>query len=443
MKVLKGIYLENRFFYGLGILVLCFLISYAFDFIFILSQILTAIFALLVFLDGFLLFGRNTDVTAKRQFNPQMSLSDMNHVEVHVNNYSGFDFHIELIDELPVQFQERNFSRKFRLNAGSKRVETYDLKPVKRGEYVFGLINLYLKTAFGILSRRMTLETDDVAKVYPSIVQMKQYELQIQSKTASFHGIKKIRRIGNNNEFEQIKQYVTGDDFRVINWKATSRSNSLMVNQYQDEKSQQVYCIIDKSRALRMPFNDMSLLDYAINSTLTISNISMIKGDKAGIITFSDKLGSRLKAERSSAHLKRIMDVLYRQKTRFNEANYELLYYGVRQNIKGRSLVLLYTNFESKYALERALPVLRRLNKMHLLVVVFFVNTEIQELTEMPSGTVKEIYFKTMAEKFMMEKTLIVRELSKYGIQAILSKPEELSINTINKYLELKSRGMI
>lgn len=443
MKIIKGTYLENRFFYGLALLVAMFLVSYAFDFVFILAQVCTLLFTILVVLDGFLLFGRSTHIRAERIFNPQMSLSDLNHVEVHVNNFGAFDFDVELIDELPVQFQERNFSRKFSLASGSKQIETYDLKPVKRGEYVFGLINLYLKSKFGILSRRLIINTNDVAKVYPSIVQMKKYELQIQSKTASFHGIKKIRRIGNNNEFEQIKQYVTGDDFRVINWKATSRSNSLMVNQYQDEKSQQVYCIIDKSRAMRMPFNDMSLLDYAINSTLTISNISMIKGDKAGVITFSDKLGSRLKAERSSAHLKRIMDVLYRQKTRFNEANYELLYYGVRQNIKGRSLVLLYTNFESKYALERALPVLRKLNQMHLLVVVFFVNTEIQELTEMPSETVKEIYFKTMAEKFMMEKSLIIRELSKFGIQAILSKPEELSINTINKYLELKSRGMI
>lgn len=443
MKILKGTYIENRFFYGLLLLVMMFLISYALDFVFIVAQICTLCFAMLVILDGFLLFGRNTSIKAFRLFNPQMSLSDTNTVKVQVDNQSAFNFRIELIDELPVQFQERNFSRKFQLSSGSKQIETYDLRPVKRGEYVFGLINLYLKSTLGILSRRLAVETKDVAKVYPSIVQMKKYELQIQSKTASFHGIKKIRRLGNNNEFEQIKQYVAGDDFRAINWKATSRSNSLMVNQYQDEKSQQVYCIIDKSRAMRMPFNGMSLLDYAINSTLTISNISMIKGDKSGVITFSDKLGSRLKAERSSTHLKRIMDVLYRQKTRFNEANYELLYYGVRQNIKGRSLVLLYTNFESKYALQRALPVLRKLNQMHLLVVVFFVNTEIQELTEMPSETVKEIYFKTMAEKFTMEKSLIVRELSKYGIQAILSKPEELSINTINKYLELKSRGMI
>ena len=80
--------------------------------------------------------------------------------------------------------------------------------------------------------------------------------------------IKKIRRLGNNNEFEQIKNYVQGDDYRSINWKATSRRGELMVNQYQDERSQQVYCLIDKSRSMRMPFKGMTLLDWAPKAAL-------------------------------------------------------------------------------------------------------------------------------------------------------------------------------
>ena len=191
------------------------------------------------------------------------------------------------------------------------------------------------------------------------------------SKTASV-GIKKIRRLGHNNEFEQIKNYIQGDDLRTVNWKATSRRNELMVNQYQDERSQHIYSIIDKSRTMRMPFDELSLLDYAINSTLAFSNVAMKKGDKVGLHTFSNKLGNFLKADRSALQLRRIMDLLYHQKTHFLEADFNLLYANIRNKIKGRSLIMLYTNIESEYSLKRILPHLKRISQNHLLVVIFF-----------------------------------------------------------------------
>jgi len=104
---------------------------------------------------------------------------------------------------------------------------------------------------------------------------------------------------------------------------------------------------------------------------------------------------------------------------------------------------LLFTNFESMYALKRNLPLLRRINQQHLLVVVFFENSELKKASKMEGNRVKDIYVKTLAGKFALEKELIAFELRKYGIQSVLTKPENLSVDTINKYLELKSRGML
>jgi uncharacterized protein (DUF58 family) len=252
-----------------------------------------------------------------------------------------------------------------------------------------------------------------------------------------------MRRIGHSYEFEQIKNYVEGDDYRSINWKASGRRASLMVNQYEDERSQQVYCIVDKSRVMRMPFEGLSLMDYAINTSLAISNIILKKKDKAGLLSFSDVIGATIKAERDSSQLRRIMEALYREKERKGESNYELLYQAVQRLIGVRSLLILFTNFESRYALERALPILRRMNRSHLLVVVFFENTEIRRLAQEEVVRVADIYRQTTARKFLHEKKEMVQVLRQYGIQAILTKPEDLTINTINKYLELKSRGLI
>jgi Uncharacterized conserved protein (some members contain a von Willebrand factor type A (vWA) domain) len=236
---------------------------------------------------------------------------------------------------------------------------------------------------------------------------------------------------------------VQGDDFRSVNWKASSRHGSLMVNQYEDERSQQVYCVVDKSRNMRMPFEGLSLMDYAINTSLAISNIIIKKQDKAGLLTFSNVIGTVLKAERDSSQLNRILESLYKEKERPVEANFELLYEAVRRLIGARSLLLLFTNFESSYALDRALPILRRLNRQHLLVVVFFENTEIRKLAEEPVRSTAEVYRQTVARQFLYDKSEMVAKLRQYGIQAVLTKPQDLTLNTINKYLELKSRGLI
>jgi uncharacterized protein (DUF58 family) len=184
-------------------------------------------------------------------------------------------------------------------------------------------------------------------------------------------------------------------------------------------------------------------MDYAINTSLAISNIILKKQDKAGLLTFSDVMGATLKAERGASQLSRILESLYREKERPIESNYELLYEAVRRLVGARSLLLLFTNFESSYALERALPTLRRLNRAHLLVVVFFENTEIRKLATEVVLTTADIYRQTVARQFLHEKREMVNRLRQYGIQAVLTKPQDLTLNTVNKYLELKSRGLI
>ncbi len=443
MTFYQQFYLRKRFFLYWMIIIVLFCFAYAVPFMMIVAQLALMILIGLTFLDVFILFLSKTKVNAYRNMLSQLSLGDENTVKLRIENGYKMPISIRVIDELPYQLQVRDFEVKLHLSPLEKKEIHYTIKPEERGLFEFNDINIFVSSVLQIAERKVIINANDKVKVYPSIFQMRKYELQVFSKTAIFSGIKKVRRLGNNNEFEQIKNYVQGDDIRSINWKATSRKNELMVNQYQEERSQQVYCIIDKSRAMRMPFDNLTLLDYAINSSLVLSNIILKKGDKAGIITFSDKIGAQLNAESKTGHLRKIMDVLYSQKTQFMESNYEKLYYSIKSSIKGRSMILLFTNFESMYALERNIALLRKINQNHLLVVIFFENTELEKTTHLEAKNVKDVYYKTIAQKFAIEKKLIVQELHKYGIQSILTRPKDLSVNTINKYLEIKSRGMI
>lgn len=443
MNFIKNLFLTNRFFLVVAILTGGMMLSYAFPFLFAFVKTGCILFAVLVLIDSILLYNRSVVVTAERDVPAVLSLGDENIITLSVRNKARIKLYIALIDELPEQFQMRQFIIRLELPPDNVHQQTYSLRPVTRGEYIFGKIHIYLTTGLGLIKRRVTGAGEANVPVYPSIIQMKRYELKTFARTATEYGVKKVRRIGHSYEFEHIRQYIRGDDYRSINWKATSRRAHLMINQYEDEKSQQVYCIIDKSRVMHMPFNGLSLFDYAVNAALVISNIVLGKQDKAGLITFAETPKALIKADRSKTQLKKILDTLYKEKEGAVEANYESMYMTVRNFVNGRSLLFLYTNFESTYALQRVLPQLRRLNDQHLLVVIFFENTEITTSTSEHVETLEDIYTQVTAENYVLTKAHMVQQLKQFGIISILTKPEHLTVAAINKYLELKSRGMI
>lgn len=439
----KSLYLSNIVFYIAIFIVVLFVLAFVFPMLFGITQMLFFVFMLMLLVDGIILYRPKKGIFARREAPDRLSNGDENPLSIYLENHYDFPVQIQIIDEIPFQFQKRDLMFRTALKVGETQILEYNLRPTKRGEYSFGAVNVYVKSPIRLLKRRYQFSQDKMVAVYPSFLQMRAYELMAISNRLTELGVKKIRKIGQSQEFEQIRLYVQGDDIRSINWKATARRNDLMVNAFQEEKSQNVYCLIDKGRVMQMPFDGLSLLDYAINATLVLSNIAIYKQDKAGIITFSDRMGQVLLAERKAGQMSKILDILYKQKTRFLETDYEALYVHTKTYIRQRSLFLLFTNFETVTSMRRQLPYFRKLAKDHLLIIVFFENTELRALLDKPANTTEEIYLKTIAEKYFYEKQQIIKELGQFGIQALLTAPQNLTVNTVNKYLELKSRGMI
>jgi uncharacterized protein (DUF58 family) len=380
---------------------------------------------------------------AERLLPDKFSNSDENVVTLNFENAYNFKIQLQIIDEIPVQFQKRDFLKEIILNSRKNKSYDYILKPIKRGEYIFGNLNCYVSSPLRLTKRRYKFQNEQMVKVYPSFIQMKKYDFLALDRNSMDYGLKKTRRIGHSMEFEQIKEYVKGDDIRDVNWKSTAKHNRLMVNQYQDEKSQPIYNIIDKGRVMKMPFEQLSLLDYAINSTLAFSNIALKKNDKVGMLTFSNTIGNFRKAQSKRAQINVISEGLYNIKTGYIVSDFGLLYAHLKRKVTQRSLLFLFTNFEHISSLERQLPFLKAIAKQHVLVVIFFENTELDKLIKDNAEDLQSIYQKTVATDFAYNKRLMVKELEKNGIQAILTKPKELSVKTINKYLEIKARGLL
>lgn len=442
LKALRSIYFHQRVFTAIFSLAVVFLFSYWFPVLYTPAWLLAVLLIIFLFIDAIALYS-TSGIIAHRQVPEKLSNSDTNPVFIKIRNSYRFRVFLKVIDEIPVQFQKRDFQQSLLLGAGETSGFEYGLRPVERGEYTFGKLNIYVSTAFKLLKKRMVFDEEETVKVYPSFIQMRQYDFLAIDNRLRQTGLKKIRRIGHTQEFEQIKEYVAGDDVRSINWKATAKHPGLMVNQYQDEKAQPVYSIIDTGRVMKMPFNGLSLLDYSINSTLAFSNVALQKKDKTGLISFSNKPGNLLPANAKRSYLNQILENLYNIDTDFLDSDFGMLYTLLKRKVRQRSLLLLYTNFEHMNALERNLGYLQALTKQHVLVVIFFENVELEKVIKAKIKTIPGIAHQTIAEDFAYEKRLMAKKLQQHGIQTVLTRPEDLTVNTINKYLEIKARGIL
>jgi uncharacterized protein (DUF58 family) len=436
-------YLTKRF-YIIGIIfVLLFVTGYFFPVFFIAGKTGLALFILVCIADFILLWHKKRVADAERYCAPRFSNGDENEVRLVIENYYPFAVHIEIIDEIPVVFQRRDILFKAKLKPRSSKTITYKLRPVERGEYGFGNIILYLSTVAGLIQKRVNCGTPAEITVYPSYVMLNKYELMAIHNNLTELGIKKIRRIGHNTEFEYIKEYIKGDDYRTINWKASARRHFPMVNIYQDEKSQQIYNVIDKGRIMQNAFRGMTLLDYAINASLVLSYIAIKKEDKAGLATFEADFETFLPAEKQSGQMQKILESLYRQETTFGESDYSSLYVHINKYINKRSLLIIYTNFDTVVGMERQIEYMRKLSEKHVVLVVFFEDSEIKEYARKTPTSIEAYYNQTVAEKFIYDKQFVVGKLRQYGIYSLLTEPENLSVNVINKYLDMKARGVV
>ena len=432
-------YLRYRFYYLLSAVILIIALGYAVPPLFSIGRILFWLLVALVVMDFILLWSRR-GIQAYRTLSPRFSNGDDNPVSIRIESNYPFAIHTDVIDEVPPIFQRRDILFKADVRRLGEATITYQLRPTERGVYSFGRVRVFASTLLGLVERRFTCCEPQSVKVYPSYLMLRQYELLAMSNNLKEMGIKRIRRIGNNTDFEQIKDYIVGDDYRTINWRATARRHQLMVNVYQEERSQPVYSVIDKGRMMQQAFEEMTLLDYAINASLVLSYVAVNKQDKAGLITFSDQFGTFVQASRQQGQMQQLQEALYAEHTQFGETDYSALLAGLSRHVTHRSLLILYPSFTSMASMRRQLQYLRQLALRHRLLVVFFEDEELSSyLSSLPSHlSTESVYQHVIAEKFAYEQRLIVQTLRQYGIQSLLTTPRNLSVDVINKYLEMK-----
>lgn len=419
------------------------IVSVWIEVLFDITVILLALYVITIVTDTVMLWYGKHRVSATRNVAARLDNGFDNQIVVRLTNEYPRAITVDVVDELPVQMQVRDCRFSAVVEANQQRDVVYYLRPVERGEYSFGSINVFVKGALGLVERRLSWEANRVVAVYPAIAEMKRAEMHAFSNRLIRVGTRRQRRIGHTLEFEKIKEYAPGDDQRTINWQATARSGELKVNLFQDERSQDVISVLDLGRVMRSPFNGMTSLDYAVNAALAFSNVVLRKGDRAGLITYGSNGSTMVKPSGIPAQLGIINESLYNVSTQFDESNDEQLVLRAYSSLRQRSLLMMYTNIDAMVTLHRRLANLLILARRHVLVVVLFDNHEVKEMLKQPIEHADDVYSQMVARDYVQQKYDMVHELRKHGIHCIVSAPEQLSVASIDKYLELKARGIV
>ena len=439
----RNIFFSNRIFIPITVLFVLYVIAYFVPIMRWLAHAATTVFVFSILIEIVVLFFMRKKVYVQRNTPVKFSNGDDNKISYTLLSTYPFTAQYKLIDELPIQLQDRTFQKQGKLPSQTKVDIYHHIQPTERGEYLFQNLHLYVSSMLNLVLRRLDYEQPATVATYPSFIKIRDNSFKSVINTRSQYGSRELKKRGSSTEFDSIKEYILGDDIRHINWKASARKAQLMTNVYTDEKSQQIYCIINMGRNMKMPFQGLTLLDHSINASLMLSYIALIKNDNVGLITFEKKVQEFLKPSRNRTQFLKINELLYKTKTSYHEPDMAQLSTIVTQRAGQRSLLLLFTNYETYTAFERHLPYYILLAKKHLLCVIFFENTEVQKLQQQEAEDIKSIYISTIAEKYVQEKKRIIKSLRQNGMLSIYTTPQNLSVDVINQYIELKVNRMI
>ncbi len=435
-------YLTPRFFALLAITALLAAVAYWLPALYPAAIIVLIALVALTIADAITAFAA-IRVKARRTMPQLFCIGSKNKVSIEVESEAGIKVHLRIQDELPPEMCYHDAQYDTSLSSRETATYNYTLEPKERGKFSYGDIIVFARTPLQLIERKIRIATDRAhIEVYPNFKRLEHVELAAISTTQHEGEKRQLRPIGQT-DFEHIRDYVPGDEYRHINWKATARTGRLEVNTYQEQRAQNVMCIIDKGRTMQRTFNNMALLDHAINSTLALSYCVLKHHDMAGTMTFDAKIDTTVPPSQKKNQIKLILRSLYDQQVTYSESDFSPLPTHLDKALHSRSLVVLFTDFNTLNQMRRQLPYFRMIARKHCLLIVFFRDKEVEALADITPSNDKEYKQQAIAENFILQQQTIAAELRQNGIYSLHTTVKDMPANTVRTYLTMKQQGVI
>jgi uncharacterized protein (DUF58 family) len=363
--------------------------------------------------------------------------------EVTVENRSALFLRGSLRDDLPEYFDSSPPEHQLQLPPMGRMTAQRKLKPGRRGAFSLDYVYLKFASPLRLWTRFLTFPVHNPLNVYPDMKQLSDYALLARTNRLSLIGVRKSRRVGQDNEFERLRDYTRDDNYRHIDWRSTARRRKLTVRQFQNEQSQRVIFLLDCGRMMVNERGGYSLLDHALNATLMMAYVALSQGDAVGMLCFSDSIHSYIPPRGGRSQMNRLIQAGFDQFPRLVESRYDQAFLYLSSHCKRRSLVVLATNVIDEVNAGAIVDYLGNINGQHLPLGILLRDREMFEAADSPDGGAFQMYRAAAAADILLWRDQLLKDLVHRGVLVIDAFPDELTAPLINRYLEVKAKHLL
>ena len=386
---------------------------------------------------------RPENLVIERRMPRKLSIGRDNHIEIIITNSSHRPLSLELVDEFPEEFSGDRKNITLELAQRTSRSCSYAVKPLRRGCYFFNRTVVRFRGLLELVVFQQEYGEACRVEVYPDIAAISRFELRMKRGQMAEAGLVTERRRGCGSDFESLREYVKGDEFRRIDWKASARKNKLITREFQSEVNQSVLVVLDCSRSMGAVVDHLTLLDHAVNSALILGYQVMKKGDRIGLLAFSDRPHIFLPPGRGKAHFYSFTRHLYAIAANRVEPDYETVLRAISASRLRRSLLMVITDLTSGEAVNKMLAAVPMVSRKHLTAVISVLDPKLQDIANAVPDNVDAVYDKVVARSMIERVAGLSRHIEKIGVATMLITPRQLNSKLLSHYLQIKMRSQL
>lgn len=383
-----------------------------------------------------------SSIEVERLGDEKLSIYEKETISFSIYNKNNYEIYIEIKDEMPeFYFEASKKVMKGKVPPHEKRIFQYVVEPKKRGAFTFKNVYIKYEGKLKLCMKMFKLNLERDYKVYPNIKNLRKYRLTITNNRNLKEGQRNLKMLGKGTSFESLREYVPGDEYRKINWKATARGQRPIVNQYEPEKNQHVYIFVDSGRPMSYTVRGNRKLDFAINTSLVLSDVVNQNGDKSALLLFNTEVNNMIMPGKGSGHRNKILEALYHIESTNQTSNYDEAFYYFKKNERHRSIIFLFTDFETVEEAENMLKVLPIISKNNLVVIILIKNESIENIASSRINNTEDLFNKGVALELIDERKKIISLLNRKGVLCIECEAEKLEYTAVNKYIQVKNKS--
>lgn len=372
------------------------------------------------------------------------SLGKPHAVELTISNRSRWSCDVEIRDDLPDLFQSKPSEFHLRLRPDSKSFLEYSCHANERGKFELKCVHAKVHSRLGFWNGFFKLPVESEIHVYPDMKQITQFDLLARTNRLRLLGVRRIRRIGTDNEFERLRDYTQDDNFRHIDWRTTARRRKLTVKDFQTNQSQRIIFLVDCGRMMTGHSGKITMLDHSLNAMLMLSYVALRQGDSVGLVCFSDQIHNYTPPRAGVNHINRLLHASFDQHPEFVESRYDSAFLHVSKNCRKRALVVLLTNVIDEINASQIQEYLGSMAGKHLPMGVLLRDHELYNaMDEYQSGESTDIYEAAAAAEILTWRHQVINDLNRKGVLTMDVFPDHLTARLVNQYLEIKARHLL